>query len=482
MNFNTFQVSIYGNLTPFEKNPLLSLARVRIFYKGLNRNRTFITDEFAETLIKSLPYTPVSGIWDENDFTDHGESREEGRIYGLVPEIPNGAWEPHLDEDGVEREYYCCDVVLFTTRYADAAKIVGKPQSMELYRPSIKGEWVIEHGVKCYKYTEGCFIGLQVLGDDVEPCFEGAAFYTYANSLKQMINILEKYSLNGGKEVMELNFKLSDREKRNAIFSLLNPNFCEEGGWEINYEICEIYDEYALIYNGEYFRQYYTKDDETDSLTLGDLEKTYVMDISEAEYNALIAVRAVNGGVFTEIDSKYQSLVEDNSTLKGEKENLETEVSTLNGQIETLNGDVASLQETINTGADTISGLNSKIEELNTAAASQLVAYTALEQEVVGLREFKAESDRNDKLAVISKYSMLDDEVITEFTTNVDNYSITDLENALKVAYVNANAQTIFTKNNNQPHTHYVPTSHSAGGELSGAARLVNNHKNNGGK
>ena len=61
---NVFEVSIYGNLTPFEKNPLLSLARVRIFYKGLNRNRTFITDEFAEKLITSLPYTPVSGIWD----------------------------------------------------------------------------------------------------------------------------------------------------------------------------------------------------------------------------------------------------------------------------------------------------------------------------------------------------------------------------------------------------------------------------------
>ena len=472
---NVFEVSIYGNLTPFEKNPLLSLARVRIFYKGLNRNRTFITDEFAEKLITSLPYTPVSGIWEENDFSDHGESREEGRIYGLVPESPNGAWEKHLDKDGVEREYYCCDVVLFTTRYADAAKIVGKPQSMELWQKSIKGEWVIQGGVKCFKYSDGCFIGLQVLGDTVEPCFEGAAFFSYAESLKEMINILEKYSLNGGKTKMELNFKLSDREKRNAIFALLNPNFNNEGGWEINYEICEIYDEYALVYNGEYFRQYYTKNDETDSLELGNIEKTFVMDISEAEYTALKALRSANGGVFTEIDSKYQSLVDDNSTLQGEKTDLENSVATLTEQ-------VGSLQETINSGADTISGLNSKIEELNATAATQQEAFTALEEEVTSLREFKADAEKAEKLAEIAKYSMLEEEVIKQFTEAVEegNYTLTSLQDALKVAYVNANAQSIFT-NVNQPANHFIPKTGTQSPELSGAARLISNRRNNGG-
>ena len=489
MKPNIFQVSVYGNLTPFEKNPLLSLARVRIFYKGLNRNRTYITDEFAEKLIASLPYTPVSGIWEENDFTDHGESREEGRIYGLVPEFPNGAWESHLDDDGVEREYYCCDVVLFTARYADAAKIVGKPQSMEIWRNSIKGDWMIQDGVKCFRYTEGCFIGLQVLGEDVEPCFEGAAFFSYAESLKEMINMLQQYSLNGGKDKMELNFKLSDREKRNAIFELLNPNFCEEGNWEINYEICEIYDEYALIYNGEYFRCYYTKNDEDNSLVLGDIQKTYVMDISEAEHAALVAIRAANGGVFTEIDSKYQSLVEDNSTLKGENENLENSVASLNEQIgglneqvTGLNSQIEELQGTVNTGADTISGLNSKIEELNNTIVEKDNAYSSIEAELNTLKEFKAEVDKQEKLAEIAKYSMLDESVVQKFVDEVDNYTLVTLQDALKVAYVNANAQTIFTVNN-QTANHFVPTGVREGKpSLSGAARLVNNHKNNGGK
>ena len=49
MNFQ-FDVNIYGN---FEKiSPVLSKARVRIFYSGLNRNFTYITEEFGEKLLK----------------------------------------------------------------------------------------------------------------------------------------------------------------------------------------------------------------------------------------------------------------------------------------------------------------------------------------------------------------------------------------------------------------------------------------------
>lgn len=480
MNINTFEVSIYGNLTPFDKNPLLSLARVRIFYKGLNRNRTFITDEFAEKLISSLPYTPVSGIWDEDDFTDHGDSREEGRIYGLVPEDPNGAWEKHLDKDGIEREYYCCDVVLFTARYADAAKIIDKPQSMELYRKSIKGEWMIMDGIKCYRYSDGCFIGLQVLGDDVEPCFEGAAFYTYANSLKEMIDILKNYSLNGGSKEMELNFKLSDREKRQAIFYLLNPNFCEAGNWEIDYEICDIYDEYALVFNGEYFRCYYTKNDEENSLVLGDMQKTFVMDISETELAALNALRAANDGVFTEIDSKYQSALDENSTLNREKTELEQTVATLNDEKATLEADKNTLQETVNSGADTISGLNQKIEELNSTITEKDNQYSVLTEQYTELKAFKDNADKEAKLAEISKYSMLDADTVKEFVDNVANYTMENLQDALKVAYVNANAATIFS--GKTADDQLIFNLGSGEGELTGAAKLINNHKKNGGK
>ena len=140
-NFTTFSLSIYGDVTSY--NEVLSKARCRIFYTGANRNGTFITEEFAEKLISTLPYVPVKGIYDtmKDDYTDHGRERYEGRIYGIVPENPNFAWEKHLDIDGVERTYACADVYLFTGLYKqEAFDIIGKSQSMELYADSIDGD------------------------------------------------------------------------------------------------------------------------------------------------------------------------------------------------------------------------------------------------------------------------------------------------------------------------------------------------------
>ena len=169
-NLTTFSLSVYGDITKY--NEVLSKARCRIFYTGANRNGTFITEEFAEKLISTLPYVPVKGIYDtmKDDYTDHGRERYEGRIYGIVPENPNFAWEKHLDIDGVERTYACTDVYLFTGLYKqEAFDIIGKSQSMELYVDSIQGEWQYINGKRYFVFTEGHFLGLQALGEDYEP-------------------------------------------------------------------------------------------------------------------------------------------------------------------------------------------------------------------------------------------------------------------------------------------------------------------------
>jgi hypothetical protein len=136
MNLLDFPVTIYGNLEKY--NEVLTKARCRIFYKYANRNGTYITDEFADKLLSSVRYVPVKGIFNDGDYSDHGVSRDEGRIYGIVPENPNLAWESFTDDDGVTREYACVDVLIFTALYEEARDIVGKSQSMELYAPSLK--------------------------------------------------------------------------------------------------------------------------------------------------------------------------------------------------------------------------------------------------------------------------------------------------------------------------------------------------------
>ena len=273
-----FPVSIYGNVEKY--NDIYSKARCRVFYKGANRNGTYITDAFAEELISTFRLIPVKGIYDGDDFTNHGEARSEGRIYGIVPETNNFAWEKHLDKDGVEREYACTDVLLFTALYPEASDIVNKPQSMELYEPSLEYHMAIVQGQKYVVFDHGRFLGLQVLGDTVEPCFEGASFFTLQKSIEDTIQKIKEYSKIGGNSEMEINFKLSDKQKYDAIWTLLNPEFNEEGGWTSSYTVCDVYDEYAIAYNYEegcYERVYYTKDDSTDSLTI-ELNK-YIRDV-----------------------------------------------------------------------------------------------------------------------------------------------------------------------------------------------------------
>ena len=196
LNFN---VELYGQLEPYSST--ISKCRVRIFYRGLNRNYSYITDEFAEKLIASLPYAPVKGIYDDDseDYTDHGV-KSLGKAYGVIPENNNGAWVRHIDSDGIERTYYTCDVLLWTALYDKAKKIPGKSQSMEIYEPSIKGEWKDFGNYIAYEFTEGSFLGLQVLGDDVEPCFEGAAFFALKDQFSEIMKVAKEYNLKTGEE------------------------------------------------------------------------------------------------------------------------------------------------------------------------------------------------------------------------------------------------------------------------------------------
>ena len=437
-----FPVSIYGNLEKL--SPVLSKARCRIFYKYENRNGTYITDEFAEKLINSLPYTPVKGIYDEfnEDYTDHGEKRNLGRIYGIVPENPNFSWENHLDEDGVERQYACTDVYIFSALYEEAGQIVGKSQSMELYQPSIKGDWTIINGKKLFKFEDGCFLGLQVLGDEVEPCFEGASFFSLYNELKNMVQQLKKYSLNfhkgGTSEVAKLNFKLSDSQRHDAIWALLNDKYTEEGHWEITYTICDIYDDYALVYNyetGSHEQVYYTKNDATDSVELGKRKKCYVIDVTEDEKKALDALRAFNGGTYEKIDEN----VKDVDTIK--QQNSEFSI-----KIEELNNSVATLTTERDTNAQNYTNAQATISTLT--------------EELETLKNYKLNVETQEKEQVISSYSeLLSEEILTSYREKISEYnSAKDLDKELAYELKQSNP-TVFTKT-----PQYIPKDHSTSG------------------
>lgn len=471
-----FPVTLYGNLEKYSET--ISKGRCRIFYKYGNRNGTYITDEFAEKLLESVPYAPVKGIYEEedDDFTDHGMKRSEGRIYGIVPANPNITWEEHEDDDGVIRTYACVDVLIYTGIYKEAHDIIGKGQSMELYSPSLKGEWKIINGRKYYVFSEGCFLGLQALGDSVEPCFEGAAFFSLYEDLKKMVAQIEKYNLNlhnGGKKMH--NYKLSDNAKFNALWSLLNVNFNEAGNWTVEYDICEIYDQYAVVKNyseGIFERIYYTKDDATDSVELGERVRCYIMDVSEVEKTALEALHNLNNNSFEKVDENYSAALNEVEVKTGE-------LNTANDALATKTAEFDTLTETYNTekseNETKIGELNSSIATLTTErddAVSQLADVQAtvnsLNDEIATLNSFKAAVEKKEKEVVIAKYEkLLDAETIASYTAKIGEYvDAKSLDKDLAYELVSTKPAVFTAQVNTQPA--YVPKDEGMGTGLEG--------------
>lgn len=446
-NILEFSVNIYGNLEKY--NEVLSKARCRIFYKYGNRNGTYITDDFATELLSSLPYAPVKGIYEYDDYTDHGTRRSEGRIYGIVPENPNIGWETHIDEDGVERTYACADVLLFTALYKEAEDIVGKSQSMELYEPSLSYHQEIIEGQKWIVFDKGCFLGLQVLGEDVEPCFEGASFYTLQSSIEDVIKKIEEisntYTKKGGKLEM-LNFKLSDNQKYNALWSLLNTEYTEEGNWTITHTVMDVYDEYALVYNFVeecYERAYYVKDDETDSLSIERMEKVFVMDITEAEKDTVEVLRKLNGDTYELVSENLQNADANFEELNSAKEEISacnTKIVDLEEKVTTLESEKANSEVALSTANESIEALTAENEEL---------------------KEFKYNVEKEQKEAVLVEYEMqLTEEILSKYRENLDSYTAIDLDKELAYELKKTNP-TVFSKNNQSG---YVPKDELKGG------------------
>lgn len=412
MNNFEFPVSVYGKLEKY--NDVLSKGRCRIFYKYGNRNGTYITDEFSEKLLSTIAYAPVKGIYEYDDFTDHGARRSEGRIYGIVPENPHLQWEEHEDEDGVVRTYACVDVLIFTALYKEASDIIGKAQSMELYEPSLQYHREIIHGQQYIVFDEGCFLGLQVLGKDVEPCFEGAAFFQLQENIEEVVKKIQEiemtYSKGGQKEMPQMNFKLSDSQKFDALWSLLNPNYTEEGNWTIDYAICDVYDEYALAYsyeNAQYERIYYTKNDETDSVALGEKVRVYVVDVTEKEKTALDTLRDLNGGTYELVNENLEHAQENAEKISG----FELKVTELENNIATLNTEKSAIQSSYELEHQKVESLTAENE---------------------GLKQYKLSIEAEQKNAVFTEYKdKLSEEILDTYREKAAEYSVADLDKEL---------------------------------------------------
>ena len=254
---------------------------------------------------------------------------------------------------------------------------------------------------------------------------------------------------------------------------MLNVNYNEANEWMIEYDICEIYDEYAVVRNyaeGIFERVYYTKNDETDSVELGERVRCYIMDVSEAEKKALDALHGLNNGTYEKVDETYSNALAEVEAKTGE-------LNTANEALEAKTADFDALTETYNTekseNETKIGELNESISTLTTErddALSQLTESQAtvnsLNEEIATLNSFKAGVEKNEKKAVIAKYEkLLSADVIDTYTAKIDDYvDAKALDKDMAYELVSTN-QSVFTNNGN-PQPAYVPRDTSAGNGL----------------
>jgi hypothetical protein len=231
-------------------NPLITKTTVKIMYTGKNRNFSYISKEVAEKMAASLRNIPIIGEYStaEQDYLTHGDGSLKTTTIpiGVVPSDASIWWETYMDNDQIEREYMCCDAYIWTGRYPESKKIFQdgvNNQSMELDSDTIKGSWAqIENkGSEYFIIEEAIFTALCVLGEDVEPCFEGASinppFYYVIDTEKDSVAIkmaLLKQELSQAlnqhaKEVTDFPSKGENKAitLRNSQWELFDPSFAQ---------------------------------------------------------------------------------------------------------------------------------------------------------------------------------------------------------------------------------------------------------------
>ncbi len=217
------------NLTPI--NPMIAKCQIKVLYVSdePNRNGTIINKEAAKKLANSLPGSPIVGYYNEanQDFEEHnkflkiedGEIKmaENTRPYGFVDLNAKAWFQWFADDDGVDREYLVTEGYLWVGQYPECQRVIdeGNAQSIELDEKTLQASWAkFEKDSKRFCIiNDGLISKLCILGEDVEPCFEGASITSYSLTMDEdfksqiysMMNTIKEFLEEGGTTQMVVN-------------------------------------------------------------------------------------------------------------------------------------------------------------------------------------------------------------------------------------------------------------------------------------
>ena len=382
------------DLKPF--NPQISECQIKVMYLGKNRNGSYIDKNTAIQMANSLPGTPIVAVWrkDIEDFGDHGHviTIEDGEVkfncktmpYGFVAPDAKVWFQKFIDTDEfgneVEHEYMMTTGYLWTGQFEEVKKVLeeGQPQSMELRDESLKGHWAndSESGMDFFIINDAMFSKLCILGDDVEPCFEGASVTSpdFANGAEFTRTL---YSM-----IRELQDAIGNRE----------------GGLNMP-------EDFVVTSEGE---QIETVEEAVEVEAPADVETVETQTEPEPEVEETVA--------------------EDGEAEKDFVEKKKEETSETPDEEDEKDDEDAEDDEAI---------VDSKKKRCSLESDDD--KFAAIEAELEELRAFKRSVENEKKDALINKYHMLSDEEKADVVAHKEEYTLEQIDEKLALIYVRNN-------------------------------------------
>lgn len=420
------------NLQPLEINPLMSSCEIKVLYLGENRNHSYITKDVATEMAKTLRGAPIVGYYKEQkeDFADHGQKiivDDEGvkfetltRPYGFVAPDAKVWFQKFEDKDEFgnteTREYLMTTGYLWTGQYEECKSVVenGKHQSMELDESSLDGHWSTNNktNMDFFIINDAIFSKLCILGDDVEPCFEGARITA--------------------PEVSTSFTKIDDNFKKTLYTMMQDLKFALEGGQKMTINEAE-----TTVTEPEVVEtEAETTAEETSTETeIAEETEVTTEESSEDKDTEDQSVLAENDNSIEDQSSQENFTKADDKDEK--KKSKDADDSKEDSESEE---DDEDKEKDYKCGGGNGSSKEDKKKKsyslLETELAETKAAYADLEQKYQALVAFKEQVDNEKKDALISSFYMLSDEDKKDVIENKSKYSLDEIEAKLSVICV----------------------------------------------
>lgn len=276
---------------------------------------------------------------------------------------------------------------LWAGQYEEVQKALteGQPQSMELDEDSLQGHWASNNsGMDFFIINDAVFSKLCILGDDVEPCFEGAA-------------VAKQFT--------------KDEEFTKTLFSMMNELkdalSYNEGGLSMEKEdFVEAEEEVTEFENNEVAEE--SAGEETDF----ELESEPEPEVTEFE-----AAEETEA----EAEEEYAALPKEDDEEAKDEEESEDEEDEKKKPTENKKkkcGECSLSQEEYDAMTEELESLRAEVEEL---------------------RSFKLQIVNEQKDALINKYHMLSVDDKKSIIEHKEEYSLEEIEAKLAVLYVEKN-------------------------------------------